>query len=522
MTAPIRTITLYKTEGSADKVYGLTIVAAGELFTVTYMNGPRGGTMRTGLKTNTPVSMEAATKEFEKVMRAKMKDGYTEAQSGEAYTNSPDAGRVSGLRPMLPADLPKIGPENMLRQLIASDDWAAQEKMDGENRPLIIKDGQVRGTNKQGLFVNLPASWESVFPALGDCVLFGEQIGDVYYAFDILELAGVNLKETSFLKRYDKLERLLAQPIPGLQLVKAVTGQIAKQKLLNSIDASKGEGVVFKRLDASFEEGKNTNCYRHKFWEQMTCFVLRINAQRSVEVGATDPDSQQVISLGNVTIPLNQPIPSLSDLLEVRFLYRYQGGSLFQPTSCGVRTDVPVANVTTDQITRIKRKGVPIDLDDETLSEQTRGELARAEFPENLLALKHYLSEQQALVVTDLAKGKEGQFFMDTIQRLANAVHQMPQTGDTDGMAEKAIVHLRYFLGDSEWLITEKDKGSTGDSDLGVQHQAYGRVDGGNYPEAGYISIAEIIGNGGELDFHFEPQTIEDYDSKQTQRCMPN
>ena len=125
----------------------------------------------------------------------------------------------------------------------------------------------------------------------------------------------------------------------------------------------------------------------------------------------------------------------------MRYLYRYQGGSLFQPTSCGVRTDVLASNVTTDQITRIKRKGIPVDLDDETLSQQSRGELARAEFPANLLALEHYLSKQQIQAVSALAGGEEGQFYMDAIQQLSSAVHQMPQTGDTGNMQEKAIVH---------------------------------------------------------------------------------
>ena len=47
----------------------------------------------------------------------------------------------------------------------------------------------------------------------------------------------------------------------------------------------------------------------------------------------------------------------------------------------------------------------------------------------------------------------------------------MPQTGDTGNMQEKAIVHLRYFHDDCEWLITEKDRGTSGDAVQGAQRQ---------------------------------------------------
>ena len=198
MTTPLRTITLYKTKGTEDKVYGLAIVPVGELFDCTYFNGRRGGTMQHGKKTSTPGSLEKATAEYEKTMKTKMKDGYTPAESGEAFTNSENAGRISGYLPMLPADLPKASPEAQLREMLDSDEWAAQEKMDGENRIVIIKDGQVAGTNKNGLLVNLPFSW-SAFAALGNVVLCGEHIGDDLHVFDIHDTS------RTFEERYAKL-----------------------------------------------------------------------------------------------------------------------------------------------------------------------------------------------------------------------------------------------------------------------------------------------------------------------------
>ena len=46
-------------------------------------------------------------------------------------------------------------------------------------------------------------------------------------------------------------------------------------------------------------------------------------------------------SVGNVTVPANQNVPQLGDVVEVRYLYAAQvGGALYQPVLLGVRDDV--------------------------------------------------------------------------------------------------------------------------------------------------------------------------------------
>jgi bifunctional non-homologous end joining protein LigD len=41
-----------------------------------------------------------------------------------------------------------------------------------------------------------------------------------------------------------------------------------------------------------------------------------------------------------VTIPPNQAIPEKGDIVDVRYLYAYPGGSLYQPVYLGKRDDV--------------------------------------------------------------------------------------------------------------------------------------------------------------------------------------
>jgi hypothetical protein len=85
----------------------------------------------------------------------------------------------------------------------------------------------------------------------------------------------------------------------------------------------------------------------------------------------------------------------------------------------------------------------------------------------------------------------------------------MPKTYDQDGKGNDAIVYLHYFAGgEANWWITEKDAGGPDDEPGTGQVQAFGLADLGDGGELGYISIAEILECGGELDLYFRPTTL--------------
>jgi hypothetical protein len=130
--------------------------------------------------------------------------------------------------------------------------------------------------------------------------------------------------------------------------------------------------------------------------------------------------------------------------------------------------------------------------------------------------LKHFIGGRQRQAVVTLFRCEEKEYFFDKMIELAAIVEQMPFTYGQDGLGDQATVYLHYFAGGAaNWWITEKDKGSPLDdpADQGKQLQAFGLANfygGPNDPEAelGYISIEEILANGGELDFHFTPCTL--------------
>ena len=79
---------------------------------------------------------------------------------------------------------------------------------------------------------------------------------------------------------------------------------------------------------------------KFKFYATASVIVTQINAKRSVAVAVLD--GEQSVEVGNVTIPPNQDVPAVNAVIEVRYLYAYQGGSLYQPTYIGVRDDLRV------------------------------------------------------------------------------------------------------------------------------------------------------------------------------------
>jgi len=127
-----------------------------------------------------------------------------------------------------------------------------------------------------------------------------------------------------------------------------------------------------------------------------------------------------------------------------------------------------------------------------------------------LPTLRPFIGRSQLSAIGDACRGEERQWFKDRLVALADQIANMPETYAQDGLGDQAVAHLHYFAGGAtNWWITEKDSDPDGEG----QVQAFGLANMFGGPtdqdaELGYISIAEIIANGGELDLHFAPQTL--------------
>lgn len=86
----------------------------------------------------------------------------------------------------------------------------------------------------------------------------------------------------------------------------------------------------------------------------------------------------------------------------------------------------------------------------------------------------------------------------------------MPAIYAQDGMGDTATAHLHYFLGGSDWYITERDV-----CDQHVQAFGFAILNGDlDNAELGYVSLEEIIQYGAELDLHWVPASLREVKEK--------
>jgi hypothetical protein len=107
-----------------------------------------------------------------------------------------------------------------------------------------------------------------------------------------------------------------------------------------------------------------------------------------------------------------------------------------------------------------------------------------------------------------------------TVERIYNIISEMPSTTQQDGLGENQIAFLHYFIGGSDWYITEKDMGDPANNDYS-QYQAYGyAILNGDMQNAemGYISLEGEEGlleiEGMQLDLFFNPTSIKEIKQK--------
>ena len=360
----IDSITLYFREGSSDKVYQAGIeTAAGGGYNVTFAYGRRGAAMNTGRKASGVALAEARTI-YDRLVREKTAKGYTPGADGTPYGGVAPAGQTTGTSRLLP-QLLNVVDEAALETLIASPDWWMQEKHDGR-RLMVVADGSGNyGHNKLGGAVALSSPIDRAVEALGvPCILDGEDVGDTFHVFDALEIGGRDLRGLPYASRYQALGDLIGlhqAPLhPPLQLVGTHDQPGRKRLFLGALRGRNAEGVVFKDPGAAYTPGRPNSGgaqLKFKFVATASCIVTGKGRKQSVALGLWDDSNPPALhDVGNVTIPPNRPVPEPGAVVEVRYLYAYRRGSLFQPVYLGERDDTTPAECL---VTQLKYKPEP-------------------------------------------------------------------------------------------------------------------------------------------------------------------
>ncbi|MFG6572075.1 hypothetical protein ACGYLO_10760 [Sulfitobacter sp. 1A13353] len=357
-----KSVALRLKAGSSDKAYTAELKQEGTGWVVHCANGRYGGTLKPQIKTPDPVDYETADKIYTKIVNEKTRKGYTAGGDGVAFAGTENAGRVTGFQPQL------LNPttEEELLEVIAREpgQWVAQVKFDGERRGLNVVDGKITTANKLGLEVPVRGEFAQAVEALvaaglKDFAIDCEDMGKYLVPFDVLSIDGTDLANQPLKARLHQLNvfsNLCAKADVDDTLRCADTWVIDNVALAKELIArhreKKAEGLVFKRLDAPYVAGKPNSGgdqVKLKFYNDITARVSgHTTGKRSVSMELLqDGDWTEV---GKVTVPANKKIPEIGALIDVQYLYAYEGGSLFQPTFRGVRTDYLEEDCTTDKL----------------------------------------------------------------------------------------------------------------------------------------------------------------------------
>jgi bifunctional non-homologous end joining protein LigD len=345
----IRTRVGLCTEGGADKEYRIAVIHRDDnVYEVLAHNGKRGRAT-TVARTETHTTQELAIKAADVLQASKEKKHYRFNDSNGETAPSPTPDRIdTSLRPQLQTPITRERAEELARD----DEFFAQRKYDGEHL-LVAKRESTPTTyaNKLGFSTTVPAHIERAIANGPAITLSGELLSDGFVVYDILAENDVDIRSYPYEHRLRILQRHASSLAPGI--VVAPTAETTEQKLalIATVDAERGEGLIFKRRSSGHTAGrKHADQFKFKRWKSATCIVLQHNAGvRSVRLGLLDKDEIEFV-VGDVTVKANQRVPAIGTFVEVKYLDYRAGGKLTQPELLRERDDVTIADCQLDQL----------------------------------------------------------------------------------------------------------------------------------------------------------------------------
>ncbi len=346
---PTETVTLFFKEGSSDKVYTASIEEAPSGCLVTFAYGRRGSALTTGTKTAAPVPYTKAKQLFDTLVREKTSKGYKPADRSAPPFDATREQRDTGLRPQL------LNPieEHEAIDLLSDPAYWAQEKHDGR-RSFVMKHGEeIVATNRMGLSIGLMDHVLHAARSIAhDFTIDGELMGDGMRAFDLVSLDGHSLTHLGYAARLERLSLACGPLTSGIVVIPTAKTTKDKQALYAQLRTTHAEGMVFKKHDAPYTPGRpNSGGDQFKFKFYATCSALVTTGRTGKRSIALELfDGPQIRPIGNVTVPPNQVIPSPGQIVEIRYLYAYPQGDLYQPVLLGVRNDIEKEACTVSQI----------------------------------------------------------------------------------------------------------------------------------------------------------------------------
>jgi predicted DNA-binding WGR domain protein len=330
---------------------------------VNFQYGRIGSALKPGTKTPAPKAYDDAERIYNKLVAEKVREGYKVVSNGNGTAPSVPVPVPSqpALQTFLPCELLEEITEGEAVALICDGRYYMQQKMDGQRRRVIKRNGQVFGLNRRAEPVPLskPLHDELAQLPLESFDLDGEIVGESLIVFDALDLDG-DISTTAYSARFYRLLDLfedwrkgtLGELSPRQHLQPCPTWFSAndKAKAYRAQVEKRAEGVVFKLASAPYRAGRNGSHFKMKFVKSASCKVLRTREgdKDNAVLALLDHDGQwrevgKASTLGKGHIETGQ-------IVEALYLYATEGRRLYQPRIIGLRTDLDDSACTITQL----------------------------------------------------------------------------------------------------------------------------------------------------------------------------
>lgn len=342
--------TLYFTRGSSDKVYHVNLV---EGWYVNFAYGRRDSALHHGSKTKYPVDYMTAKLIYDRLINQKGSKGYTPAETGEVFSDTPDKEVTSFLPQLLNEVTEEEGAQQVQHWLHSGIRVWMQTKHDGERRGIEMgPDNHIVAGNRKGLAVPVHKQVQESLVKLGADeqwlgILDTEDMGDYLAVFDWVSDARNERFSTRQAHLTSIADKIIREGIRHLivDLPTEIHSVLEYKSFVANARLNKEEGVVLRDGNGIYEAGKWPSggpCLKIKFWASATCRVSSIHpTKRSVGIELWSAGANAYIPVGNCTVPTNYSLPAVETLVEIKYLYAYEGGSLYQPQYKGMRRDLP-------------------------------------------------------------------------------------------------------------------------------------------------------------------------------------
>lgn len=239
-------------------------------------------------------------------------------------------------------------------QYLNSDNWVMQQKMDGWR--VLVKTGEeTKCFNRDGDPLNeIPNSKLGIFDEMKTEWVFDcEYIDGKFYVFDILLIPTGDIKHFPLRKRLELLLNLGEKFVDPIYMVPSFYEE-DKAKILKELKRTNKEGVVFKHLDAPYEEGRNRKSLKFKFTKHVDCIVIDRN------IDSKDNFALGMLNNGNLTevghcsaLTGDGPKINVGDVVQVNILYATKDNRLYQPVKPRLRIDKTPEECTLDQLAQL-------------------------------------------------------------------------------------------------------------------------------------------------------------------------